>query len=60
MNNFLIDWENSLPEPFKTYVARLHMVADPSSHVRDAIFWKETAMALAARISELEQEQSDA
>ncbi len=52
----LRDWFNALPEPFRGYVHWLDTNADPSWNIRDAVCWKENALACGARIAELEHE----
>jgi hypothetical protein len=55
------DWQptpeavNALPEPLRRYVANLETVADPASLVREATVQRETALALAERVRQLEQ-----
>jgi len=46
----------ALPEATRRYIMALEQQTVPSSAVRDAIVWKETAIALAVRVRELEAE----
>lgn len=54
-HKLLVDWINSLPEPFRGFVHALETNADPSGNIRDAVCQRENAEALAARVRELEQ-----
>lgn len=55
------DWQptadavNALPGPLRRYVINLETIADPASLVREATIQRETALALAERVRELEQ-----
>jgi hypothetical protein len=46
---------NALPDPIRQYIHDLETNADPSGNIRDAICQRETAMALAKRVEELEK-----
>jgi hypothetical protein len=55
------DWQptaeavNALPAPLRRYVINLETIADPAGLVREATIQRETALALAERVRELEQ-----
>jgi hypothetical protein len=46
----------ALPPATRAYIMALEQQTVPASAVRDAIVWRETALALAARVRELEAE----
>lgn len=54
-HRLLVDWINSLPEPFRGFVHALETNADPSGNIRDAVCWRDTAEALAKRVGELNE-----
>lgn len=47
---------NAAPAPLRRYIHDIETRCDPASDVRTAHVWRETAMALAERVRELEAE----
>ncbi|HWA29073.1 MAG TPA: hypothetical protein VG734_25710 [Lacunisphaera sp.] len=50
---------DALPESVRAYIMELEQQTVPNSAVRDAIVWRENALALAVRVRELEAELAE-